>query len=169
MFFKLLNEMLQKVSGKKTYKFNPWRFYVDEGGANKNAIQEVFGSKALRKTVTCQWHFLKCAKAKVKYVKEKWRRSFYKLYKCMVKAPTQSEYDALSNLIKKICAESGLLELFMWWDDRKFHIIPAFQGFNLSGLNLAESGQSGMKQKTRKKMQLIDAAYKDCFQMLRQD
>ena len=57
MFFKLLNEMLQKVSGKKNYKFNPWRFYVDEGGANKNAIQEVFGLKALRKTVTCQWHF----------------------------------------------------------------------------------------------------------------
>ena len=87
----------------------------------------------------------------------------------MVKAPTRSEYDALSNLIKKICAESGLLEWFMWWDDRKFHIIPAFRGFNLSGLNLAESGQSGMKQKTRKKMQLIDAAYKDCLQMLCQD
>ena len=29
-------------------------------------------------------------------------------------------------MIKKICAESGLLEWFMWWDDRKFHIIPAF-------------------------------------------
>ena len=43
MFFKLLNEMLRKVSGKKNYKFNPWSFYVDEGGANKNAIQEVFG------------------------------------------------------------------------------------------------------------------------------
>ena len=57
----------------------------------------------------------------------------------------------------------------MWWDDRKLHIIPAFRGFNLSGLNLAESGQSGMKQKTRKKMQLIDAAYKDCSQMLCQD
>ena len=26
MFFKLLNEMLWKVSGKKNYKFNPWRF-----------------------------------------------------------------------------------------------------------------------------------------------
>ena len=35
MFFKLLNKMLRKVSGKKNYKFNPLRFYVDEGGANK--------------------------------------------------------------------------------------------------------------------------------------
>ena len=169
MFFNLLNEMLQKVSGKKKYKFNPWRFYVDEGGANKNAIKKVFGRKGLNKTVTCQWHFLKCAKAKQKYVKGKWRKSFYKLCKHMVKAPTRSEYKALSNLVKKICAESGFLEWFMWWDDCKFHIIPAFRGFNLSGLNLAESGQSGMKQKTRKKMQLINAAYKDCAQMLRQD
>ena len=54
-------------------------------------------------------------------------------------------------------------------DDRKFHIIPAFRGFNLSSLNLTASGQSGMKPKTRKKMQLIDAAYKDCSQMLWQD
>ena len=169
IFFRLLNEMLGKVSGKKNYKFNPWRFYVDEGGANKNAIKKVYGKKGLNKTVTCQWHFLKCAKAKQRHVKEKWRKSFYKLCKRMVKAPTRSEYEALSNLIKKICADSGLLEWFMWWDDRKFHIIPAFRGFNLSGLNLAESGQSGMKPKTRKKMQLIDAAYKDCAQMLRQD
>ena len=57
----------------------------------------------------------------------------------------------------------------MWWDERKFHIVRAFRGFNLSGLNLAESGQSGMKPKTRKKLCLIDAAYKDCSQMMRQD
>ena len=169
LFFKLLNEMLQKVSGKKKYKFNLWRFYVDEGGANKNAIKAVFGAKALRKTVTCQWHFLKCAKAKQKNVKGKWSKTFYKLCRCMVKAPTRSEYESLSNLIKKICADNSLLEWFMWWDDRRFHIIPAFRGFNLSGLNLAESGQSSMKPKTQKKMQLIDAAYKDCAQMLRQD
>ena len=169
LFFRTLNEMLAQVSGKKRYKFNPWRFYVDEGGANKNAIKEVYGTRGLNKTVTCQYHFLKCAKAKQRHVKEKWRKSFYKLCKRMVKAPTRSEYEALSNLIKKICAESGLLEWFMWWDDRKFHIIPAFRGFNLSGLNLAESGQSGMKPKTRKKLKLIDAAYKDCSQMLRQD
>ena len=30
LFFTLLNEVLQKVSGKPNYKFNPSRFYVDE-------------------------------------------------------------------------------------------------------------------------------------------
>ena len=42
LFFRLLNEMLAKVSGKKNYKFNPWRFYVDKGGTNKNAIKNVW-------------------------------------------------------------------------------------------------------------------------------
>ena len=45
LFFNLLNEVLQKVSGKPKYKFNPSRFYVDEGGANKNAIfQSIWAS-----------------------------------------------------------------------------------------------------------------------------
>ena len=30
LFFNLLNEVLQKVSGKPKYRFNPSRFYVDE-------------------------------------------------------------------------------------------------------------------------------------------
>ena len=71
--------------------------------------------------------------------------------------------------LEHLCEKSGILGWFLWWDERKFHIVPAFQGFNLSGLNLAESAQSGMKPKTRKKMCLIDAAYKDCAQMMRQD
>ena len=38
LFFRLLNEILQKVSGNNTYKFNLYRFYVNEAGANINAI-----------------------------------------------------------------------------------------------------------------------------------
>ena len=38
LFFKLLNEILQKVTGNPHYKFNPYRFYVDEAGANINTI-----------------------------------------------------------------------------------------------------------------------------------
>ena len=169
LFYRLLNEMLQKVSGKKNYKFNPSRFYVDEAGANKNAIKKVFGRRALDKTVTCQWHFLHNARLKKRFVKSKWKKGFYTLCKRLIKAPTRSEYESISALLKKICAESEILDWFLWWDERKFHIVPAFRGFNLSGLNLAESGQSGMKPKTRKKLKLVDAAYKDIAQILRQD
>ena len=169
LFFTLLNEVLQKVSGKPNYKFNPSHFYVNEAGANKNAIARVFGKAALERTVTCQWHFLQCVRAKAMYVKESHRKTFRKLCKRLIRATTKSEYESISTALRTICEKSGILDWFLWWDERKFHIVPAFRGFNLSGLNLAESGQSGMKPKTRKKMRLIDAAYKDCTQMMRQD
>ena len=82
---------------------------------------------------------------------------------------TRSEYDSISAALRTLCEKSGILSWFLWWEERRFHIVPAFRGFNLSGLNLAESGQSGMKPKTRKKLRLIDAAYKDCSQMMCQD
>ena len=169
LFFNLLNEVLQKVSGKPKYKFNPSRFYVDEAGANKNAIAKVFGREALNRTVTCQWHFLQCARAKAMNVQERHRKTFLKLCKRWIRAATRSEYDSISAALRTLCERSDILPWFLWWEERKFHIVPAFRGFNLSGLNLAESGQSGMKPKTRKKLRLIDAAYKDCSQMMRQD
>ena len=169
LFFNLLNEVLQKVSGKPKYKFNPSRFYVDEAGANKNAIAKVFGHDAVNRTVTCQWHFLQCARAKAMNVQERHRKTFLKLCKRWIRAATRSEYDSISAALRTLCERSEILPWFLWWEERKFHIVPAFRGFNLSGLNLAESGQSGMKPKTRKKLRLIDAAYKDCSQMMRQD
>ena len=169
LFFNLLNEVLQKVSGKPKYKFNPSRFYVDEAGANKNAISRVFGRAALNRTVTCQWHFLQCVRTKAMEVKERHRKTFCKLCRRWTAAATRSEYDSISAALRTLCEKSGILSWFLWWEERRFHIVPAFRGFNLSGLNLAESGQSGMKPKTRKKLRLIDAAYKDCSQMMRQD
>ena len=169
LFFNLLNEVLQKVSGKPKYKFNPCRFYVDEAGCNKNAISRVFGRDALNRTVTCQWHFLQCVHAKAMQVKERHRKTFHKLCRRWIAATTRSEYDSISAALRTLCEKSGILDWFLWWDERKFHIVRAFRGFNLSGLNLTESGQSGMKPKTRKKLHLIDAAYKDCSQMMHQD
>ena len=169
LFFNLLNEVLQKVSGKPKYKFNPCQFYVDEAGCNKNAISRVFGRDALNRTVTCQWHFLQCVRAKAMQVKERHRKTFCKLCRRWIAATTCSEYDSISAALRTLCEKSGILDWFLWWDERKFHIVRAFHGFNLSGLNLAESGQSGMKPKTGKKLCLIDAAYKDCSQMMCQD
>ena len=169
LFFKLLNEILQKVTGNPHYKFNPYRFYVDEAGANINAISRVFGRKGLERILGCQWHFLRSAQAKAKFVEVTKRESFIHLARHMVLAPTRDEYKASSRCLRAICEDNNLLDWFEWWDERRFHIVPAYRGFNLSGTNLAESGQSGMKPKTRKKMKLVDAAYKDVSSMMRQD
>ena len=102
-------------------------------------------------------------------VKERHRKTFRKLCRRWTAAATRSEYDSISAALRTLCEKSGILSWFLWWEECRFHIVPAFCGFNLSGLNLAESGQSGMKPKTRKKLRFIDAAYKDCSKMMCQD
>ena len=97
-------------------------------------------------------------------VKECHRKTFCKLCRRWTAAATRSEYDSISAALRTLCEKSGILSWFLWWEEHRFHIVPAFRG-----LNLAESGQSGMKPKTRKKLRLIDAAYKECSQMMCQD
>ena len=50
---------------------------------------------------------------------------------------------------------------------RCFHIVPAFWGFNISGLNLAETGHSTIK--TRCIIPLTVAAWQDMCLMMIQD
>ena len=88
LFFRLLNKILQKESGNNTYKFNPNRFYVDEAGANINAISRVFGRKGLSRILGCQWHFLRSAQAKAKFVETRKRKSFIHLARRLIRAPT---------------------------------------------------------------------------------
>lgn len=44
MFWVVLNEMLQEVTGKPDYKFNPTGFVADEHHVNWRSIDNVFGS-----------------------------------------------------------------------------------------------------------------------------
>ena len=69
LFFRLMNKILQKVSGNNTYKFNPYRFYVAKAGANIIAISRVFGRKGLSHILGCQWYFLRSAQAKAKLLR----------------------------------------------------------------------------------------------------
>ena len=88
LFFRLLNEILQKVSGNNTYKFNLYRFYVNEAGANINRISRVFGRKGLSRILGCQWHFLRSAQAKAKFVETRKHKSFIHLARQLIRAPT---------------------------------------------------------------------------------
>ena len=76
VFFRLSNEILQKVTRDKKYKFNPYKFYVDEAGANIDDILRIFGRKGLERILGCQWHFLKAAQAKAHFVELRQWRSF---------------------------------------------------------------------------------------------
>ena len=63
-FLETFNKCLQDYTGIDDYKFDLYGIMYDEGGANMNAIEEVFGKEfmAHKRVVTCQWHFKSCAR-----------------------------------------------------------------------------------------------------------
>ena len=59
-------------------------------------------------------------------------------------ASTANTYKIASTM-KNICECSNIINWWNWWDAHKFHTVPAFRGFNLPELNLAEAGNSMIK------------------------
>lgn len=57
IFWSLLNEVLEKFTGKKAYKFNPIGWVVDEHGGNWASIRTVYGNESVSKAVSCEFHF----------------------------------------------------------------------------------------------------------------
>ena len=57
-FLAILCEVKQDLN----YMWKPCMIMVDENGANKRAVGNVFGEDMRQRTVSCQWHFLRCAK-----------------------------------------------------------------------------------------------------------
>ena len=53
-----------------------------------------------------------------------------------------------------------------FWHDRQVHFVPAFCGFGYPGLNLAEAGQSTMRQK---QLAQVNAAFDDVIRQIQQD
>ena len=58
IFWSLLNEVLEKFTSKKGYKFNPVGWAVDEHGGNWASIRAIYGEESVNeRTVSCEFHF----------------------------------------------------------------------------------------------------------------
>ena len=82
-------------------------------------------------------------------------------------APTEEEYSRIMIALRFIYGEGNLLTRLEWWNAWKYHLIPVFQGFNIPGVNLAEIGQSALRNDCL--MMLIDMAYLDAASMFIQN
>ena len=80
---------------------------------------------------------------------------------------TKHDYTKVSNALENLCEQNDIGNWWSWWDVRHFHIVPAFWGFNISGLNLVKTGHSAIK--TRSVMPLTVAAWMDICLMMLQD
>ena len=85
--------------------------------------------------------------------------SFKKHVKDLCMALTEEEYSRIMIALRVICCEGNLLTWLECWNAQKHHLIPAFQGFNIPGVNLGEIGQSALGNDHP--MMLIDMAYLD--------
>ena len=164
----LVNEMLRQVRGDPNYMWAPKCIMVDENGVNKNAIGNVFGEDLQKKTVSCQWHYLRCAhKQSYRITDKAMRERFLQLTNSMVKdAVTKTLYIQYYKELYNICLKFKMTKWLDFWHERHAHYVPGFCGYGYPSVNLAEPGQSSMRTK---RMTLVDAAFNGILKQMHQD
>ena len=172
LFLKLFNEILCKVKKDPTFIWSPRGIMVDENGANKNAIRQVLGDDMAKRSWGCQWHYFRCAKCQSMKIKASDRKKFLNLAYALAKdAVTKNEYFDILTKLKEVCTTNSRMKWLKFWHERREHFVPAYHGFFLPSMNIAESGQSGMRaqQPHGKMLSLVDATYKDISKQMCQD
>ena len=86
-------------------------------------------------------------------------------------AVTTIQYNNILCELRKMCTSTGRMKWFQFWHNRCEHFVPAFRGFFLPYMNIAESGQSGMRaqQPHGKMLSLVDGVYKDISKQMHMD
>ena len=92
------------------------------------------------------------------------RKKFLNLAYALAKdAVTKNEYFDILTKLKEVCTTNSHMKWLKFWHERREHFVPAYRGFFLPSMNIAESGQSGIRaqQPHGKMLSLVDATYKD--------
>ena len=144
IFFNLFNQCLKALTGDNSYTFSPYGCMVDEASANFNAIQGGFGKEMLAHTVTCQWHFKACAKCQLPSIMPD-QNTFIDMIGKLCKTYVRSEYIRVVAVLVEICKANEIVSWWEWWEAQKFHFVPAFRGFCILDLNLADVGHAMLK------------------------
>ena len=158
---------MHEYLGDDTYQWEPNSLMMDEKGANFKAIENVFGADFVdHYTMTCQYHFKKCADEKMcegKVPRDE-RKKFHELLNELLEASTLHEYHNICREIEKGVKHYGLSGCWCWWKPRGFHLVLALCGFNLPKTNYAESGQSKLKRD--RKISVIESVFEDSLDFL---
>ena len=129
LFWTLFQESLSKAT-TSTCTFNPTGWSTDMAGANLVGIRDVFGSEALKRVKTCEFHFKQNRNKKARELDEESAQEFKDLCEALLIAQTADGYAAaMSNLTKFVNEKPDreFLESWLkWWDDRKEFIFNAF-------------------------------------------
>ena len=165
-FWKCFNEVLQKVSGKKDYLFNPCGWITDMARGNMEGLKRVFGAAVLERVRTCEFHFKECRNRQSRKFNHEVRGRFKTLCNSLFEAQSTTAYekakDDLDNFIAESPERSSLKSWLEWWDKRRAFIFPAFQHVSEGPkMNLAEVVHASWDKRDNMNMSLLDAAYAD--------
>ena len=163
--------ILHEVKKDPNYMWKPHMIMADENSANKRAVGNVLCEDMRQRTVSCQWHFLRCAKKVLHRIDVQDHEDFMKLCNLLVKnAVTKNAYEEYHIKLEMICICNNVKSWIDFWHKRCFHFVNTFRGFFMPGVNLAEAGQAGMRcQQSHKLLALVDVAYKDISAQMWQD
>ena len=174
IFWSLLNEVLEKFTGKKGCKFNPVGWAVDEHGGNWASIRAVYGEESVNeRTVSCEFHFKQSIVRHARHLgsaksQTKFKVLANKLLSCATVKNYEEAYFGLKNFIEKKPEKRGFLTSWLeWWNERKAHFVHAFKPVGAAPVNLSAAYHSSYATTGSKGLKLIDAAYKDIVIALR--
>lgn len=147
LFWKLWNDALSEISADPAYKFDPKGWCVDEAGANWSAIEVVFGSEALSKCKSCEFHYKDCRNRHRRSLStQEEKDKFTELTDRLLYATTTVSYQKIMIEILNFIDEVGrpnLKSWVNWWHDRRGHIFRSWRpANNPPNTNLAEVGHS---------------------------
>jgi hypothetical protein len=136
-------------------------------GANLEGIKKVYGTSALERVKTCEFHFKECRNRQARKLDEDVRSQFKRLCDALLKAESPVGYEAAKEDIMNFMSGDGKLSFLMtwfdWWDKRRGLIFPAFlptmQG--ASKMNQAETIHASWVKRDRINLSLFDTAQAD--------
>ena len=173
IFWSLLNEVLEKFTGRKDYKFNPIGWIVDEHGGNWASIRTVYGEEAVKRTASCEFHFKQSVLRQSKHLTSSKSQTEFKiiagkLLSSVTEVSFYQAYDELKGFINKEPRQRAFLKSWLeWWHERRQHFARAFKPISASSVNMSEAYHSTYVTTGSKGLKLVDAAYKDTASALR--
>ena len=167
MFWQILDKVLQEVSGKSTYSFNPTGWVVNENPANWKSIQEIFGDQGLAKTFSCEAHFKQSVRKHADKADDP--ELFKDTCQRLLTVCTKGEYKKVYSKLIDMGKHCDLTQWINWWHQHKDHIFHAFKPFDAPNTNLAEVGQAFLTKTTGHKVQLMYACETDVANAIRQE
>lgn len=136
---------------------------MDEAGAWWNGVKEVYGDEALKRAVSCEFHYKQSVCRQSNKVPVDEREKFEALGHAHLEANTVSMFEkrraGLNRFLKQTKTAEAVKHWMTWWDAWKIHIFRAFKATaNVPKMNLAETGHSTWAKAGACNLTLVDAA-----------